>query len=191
MKLCPFCAEEIQDAAIVCRHCGRDLAGTGVGRVAVAPPAAKPRRNPLLVAATVIGVAVLGFFGLMIVIGILAAYSSQGSTRLSRELGSASYKMRAAELFEEYQKNEVAADGRYKGQVLEVSGLVKDIGNDIMNSPYVILGENVDNPIGTQALFAPSERDGVAELSKGSRVTVRCRGGGKMMNVILRDCTLR
>lgn len=55
MKICPFCAEEIQEAAVVCKHCGRELP-------ADAPTKRAPKRGGcLILLGALLGLLFIGF----------------------------------------------------------------------------------------------------------------------------------
>ena len=97
----------------------------------------------------------------------------------------------AFQLVNDYKSNEIAADGRYKGKVLEVSGTIESIAKDIMDTMYVSLeGGGEFEMRGVQCYFADSENSKLAKLSKGQQITIRGKCDGLMMNVLIKECLI-
>lgn len=231
MKKCPFCAEEIQDAAVKCKHCGSALSGSGA---TAAPDSLDDRVKQLLNEGKKIhaikmvreerslGLAEAkayvetmeaagqksGGAGCLIVAVILllvlggggyvyVSLTQQAASELKSAEGAAADTNRylntidvtAAELLRAYGENEVAADQRFKGKTLRVSGRVGNVGKDIANHPYVTLGESGLRSV--QAFFSPATESQLIPLKKDTQIVVEGRCDGLFGNVLLKDAMLR
>lgn len=101
-----------------------------------------------------------------------------------------SYILSATRLYRDYDSNEVAADAKYKGKVVIVSGKIQDIGKDIMGEAYIVIG-GAGFLDGVQCMFTKGEQSSVSRLSKGQQVRVKGEVSGKLGNVLLEKCRLQ
>ncbi|MEV5120347.1 hypothetical protein MRBLST12_003350 [Stenotrophomonas indicatrix] len=94
----------------------------------------------------------------------------------------------ATTMFSDYQDNEIAADGKYKGKALLVSGTVDSISSDFMDKPVVQLSAK---PFGfVQASDLP--KDVAASLKKGQKITLACTGNGEVIGFpAVSGCTVQ
>lgn len=115
-----------------------------------------------------------------------AATSSQGSPTPAP--AEKAIVITARKLYEDYRSNEIASDEKYKDKILDITGNVLQIKKDILDDLFVLL--DAGNPImGVQAYFGDRHKSKLANLKKGDRVVIRCRGAGLMGNAIVKGCS--
>jgi hypothetical protein len=96
----------------------------------------------------------------------------------------------AGRLFADYEENEVSADNKYRGKLLEVTGVIKKISKDFLDKPYVEL--LTGDRYGLKEVWAYFDDEGLlGKLRKGEKLVLRCRGSGATMSTpMLKSCTL-
>jgi len=118
--------------------------------------------------------------------------SSSGSSSDSSSSDSsqpADISVSADQLSSAYNANEVSADDKYKDKKLVVTGTINSIGKDIADTSYITLQSDGDL-LGVQCMFDDQYKPQLAKLHKGQRVRLQGTCKGKVLNVLLADCTL-
>lgn len=95
----------------------------------------------------------------------------------------------ATSLTKEYDGNELAADGKYKGKLVAVSGKITDIADTFGNVTVQLEGHDIVHTV--MCNFNDAERSNVAKLTKGQQVTLtgRVEGSTAGLYVGLQKCT--
>lgn len=115
----------------------------------------------------------------ILMVGGLLMYQEHKDRQDADEVESATdvIDVTARELEKAYAENEVAADERYRGKVLRVSGVIDQISKDALGEMVVMLrSPNVMG--GVHCTFDDKQKSQVASLKKGQKVTLRGRGTG-------------
>jgi hypothetical protein len=105
------------------------------------------------------------------------------------EAAAQAIKVTSTELSNAYKANEISADAKYKGKLVEITGTVDNIQKDIMDTAYVTfaLGQyEIVHQV--QCYFNRKNEGQLADISKGDRLTVRGTVDGGSLNVLVKNC---
>lgn len=167
---------------LTCRLCGTEF-GQGA---TFCPRCRMPLSRPGRALAWTLGI--VGIAGVCVLFG-LALYRRVQEVRRTEPVAvavAAPLEVSADRLQLDYAANEVAADQRYLGRLLRVTGAVKGI-HRVLNEPYLLL-KTTSEIYSVTAYFGMEWADRLARVTIGDRVAVRCIGAGEMMGPRLLEC---
>lgn len=205
---CQKCGKETPDNAQFCKNCG---APVSAGAVQPVPPtfqqpvvtAQPPKKKKV----GKIALAIIGAIVVLAIVGnMFGSKEDSGNTTAANAGANASssaakekkpteetIKISAVDILAEYEANEVAATEKYKGKMLEISGIIDDFGKDILDKTYLTISDGKEfSTNAVQFYFDDSEVSSVAELKKGDSVVIigRC-GDFNVFNLSVNNCKLK
>lgn len=97
----------------------------------------------------------------------------------------------ASKLWNDYEANEVAADERYKGKLIQINCVVVSVDKNFLDDIVVHLKS--PNPfLNISATIQSSEAAKAAAVRKGARLTLICKGGDRIIgSPTLHDCIIK
>lgn len=97
-------------------------------------------------------------------------------------------ELTAKELYAEFEKNEIAAEGRYKGKEIIISGKINDISKNIAGQPTVTLDAGTLRFVSCR--FPKKSINQLTHLQKGQAAKFACKVNYKIISTIhLCECT--
>ncbi len=108
------------------------------------------------------------------------------SETVTADVAESAIPVTAAELYNAYDSNEVAADKQFKGKLLEITGTIESINSGISDQAVLELGT------GEMFMTVSAEGDDnftdiAATLGKGQQVHLICRGAGEIIGMPMLD----
>ena len=99
----------------------------------------------------------------------------------------------SASIFKEYSENEVAADAKYKGKLIEISGKVVSVDNGTFDDEIIVrLSDGQYDFSGPWCYMKESERDKVLALKKGQQVVLIGVGDSATIgSPVLKSCAVK
>lgn len=172
LVMCKTCGAEIAKSAKRCPQCGA--------------------KQPVNVVALIISTVIVVIFAVIII--SLAATSREAETptldNAAREEVDA-IEISAVDLYDAYAENAVRADGLYKDKVVNVTGTISNITQDILTGNPCVVFDVGDIVYSVQCFFSEDRAESVASLNDGQTVTISgtCTGLS-VVSVQLSRCVL-
>lgn len=100
------------------------------------------------------------------------------------------FTMTAKALTDEYKQNEVAADEKFKGKTVQISGTIGEIGKNAFDQMYVSIKTDLES-MDLQAAFDDEHKNQLVTLKAGQPVKVQGEVSGLVMGgVTLKECKI-